>query len=139
MTTPGPTTLIASAAYATAHPDTDVSGRLAGTCSGPSTGCARATGSGWVGHQDDVTGYLGELSGGRYAAEQAAETPTDATGTATAFLDEYAADLFGVPAEEVAVPDAGETDAAGSTVLRAAAGGRGRARARRRPGDDRRR
>ena len=66
-----------------------------------------------------MTGYLGELSGGRYAAEQAAETPTDATGTATAFLDEYAEDLFGVPAEEVAVPDAGETDAAGSTVLRA--------------------
>ena len=60
-----------------------------------------------------MTGYLGELSGGRYAAEQAAETPTDATGTATAFLDEYAEDLFGVPAEEVAVPDAGETDAAG--------------------------
>ena len=86
-----------------------------------------------------MTGYLGELSGGRYAAEQAAGTPTDATGTATAFLDEYAADLFGVPAEEVAVPDAGETDAAGSTVLRAPQEVGGRARARRRPGDDRRR
>jgi len=114
----GPTTLIASATYASTHPDTDVSGRL-GNLQRAIDRLREATGSGWVGHQDDVTGYLGVLAGGRYAAEQAAGTPTDATGTATAFLDEYAADLFGVPAEEVAVPDAGETDAAGSTVLRA--------------------
>ena len=115
---PGPTTLVASATYASTHPDTDVSGRLA-DLQRAIDHLRETTGSGWVGHQDDVTGYLGELSGGRYAAEQA-ETPTDATGTATAFLDEYAEDLFGVPAEEVAVPAAGETDASGSTVLRAA-------------------
>jgi hypothetical protein len=42
------------------------------------------THTGWVGRQDDVTGYLGELSGGSWP------------GTATAFADEHGEDLFGV-------------------------------------------
>ena len=88
MTTPGPTTLIASATYAATHPDTDVSGRLANLQRAIDQ-LRATTGSGWVGRQDDVTGYLGELSGGRYAAEQAAELHRR-HGTATAFLDEYA-------------------------------------------------
>ena len=116
---PGPTTLIASATYASTHPDTDVSGRLAGLQRAIDH-LRETTGSGWVGRQDDVTGYLGELSGGRYAAEQTAETAADAATTATAFLDEYAEDLFGVPADAVAVPETSETDADGSTILRAA-------------------
>ena len=138
MTTPGPTTLIASATYASTHPDTDVSGRL-GNLQRAIDRLREATGSGWVGHQDDVTGYLGELSGGRYAAEQAAETPADATGTATAFLDEYAEDLFGVPAEEVAVARRRRDRRRRQHRPPRPAGDRGRARARRRPGDDRRR
>ena len=67
---PGPTTLIASATYASTHPDTDVSGRLA-SLQRAINQLRRATGSGWVGRQDDVTGYLGELTGGRYAPEGA--------------------------------------------------------------------
>ena len=42
------------------------------------------TGTGWVGRQDDVTGYLSELSGGSWP------------GTPTAFMDGYGPDLFGV-------------------------------------------
>ena len=114
---PGPTTLIASATYASTHPDTDVSGRLA-SLQRAINQLRRATGSGWVGRQDDVTGYLGELTGGRYAPE-GADTEGDATATATAFLDEYAEDLFGVPADAVVVPTDGETDASDSLVLRA--------------------
>jgi hypothetical protein len=44
----------------------------------------RETGTGWIGRQDDVTGYLSEISGGSWP------------GTATAFLDAYGPDLFGV-------------------------------------------
>ena len=117
---PGPTTLIASAAYASTHPDTDVSGQLA-SLQRAINELRDSTGSGWVGRQDDVTGYLGELTGGRYAPEAADSQgdATDATATATAFLDEYAEDLFGVPADAVVVPTGGEADASGSTILRA--------------------
>ena len=62
-----PRSLIPSAAYAASHPDTDVSGRLA-DLQRVIDQLRSSTGSGWVGRQDDVTGYLGELSGGRYAA-----------------------------------------------------------------------
>ena len=62
-----------------------------------------------------MTGYLGELSGGRYAA-----TPgSDAAATVASFLDTYATDLLGVAADEVIVNPEGETDLSGSTVLRA--------------------
>jgi hypothetical protein len=44
----------------------------------------KETGTGWTGRQDDVTGYLAELSGGSWP------------GTATAFMDAYGLDLFGV-------------------------------------------
>ena len=117
---PGPQTLIASATYASTHPDTDLSGRLAGLQRAINR-LRESSGSGWVGRQDDVTGYLGELSGGRYAPDQADSEgdPDDAAATATAFLDEYAEDLFGVTADAVAVPTDGETDASGSMVLRA--------------------
>jgi len=112
---PRPQTLIPSAAYASANPDVDVAGRLAGL-QRVIDQLRSSTGSGWVGRQDDVTGYLGELSGGRYAAEAGA----DAGETATVFLDTFAEDLFGVPAEQVVVAADGETDAAGATVLDAA-------------------
>ncbi len=113
---PGPQTLIASAAYASSNPDADVAGRLAGLQRAIDRLRDR-TASGWVGRQDDVTGYVGDLSGGRYAPDPATDDPA---ATATAFLDEYAEDLFGVPADAVALPAEGETDAAGSVVLRAA-------------------
>ncbi len=42
------------------------------------------TGTGWVGRQDDVTGYLSELSGGSWE------------GSPTGFMDGHGRDLFGV-------------------------------------------
>ena len=110
---PEPLTLIASAAYAAAHPDTDLQARLAGMQRAIDD-LRSTTGSGWVGHQDDVTGYLGELSGGRYAADGA----TSPGEVATAFLDAYAEDLFGVPADAVVIDPRGETDTGGATVLK---------------------
>ncbi|MEO6510981.1 MAG: M4 family metallopeptidase [Nocardioides sp.] len=112
---PRPRTLVPSAAYAAANPDVDVAGRLA-DLQRVVDGLRSSTGSGWVGRQDDVTGYLGELSGGRWAPEDTA----DPAGTATAFLAEYGDDLFGVPAEQMSVPASGEADASGATVLDAA-------------------
>ncbi len=56
-----------------------------------------ATSSGWVGRQDDVTGYLGELSGGRYQATDGG----DEKAAITALMDEYGDDLFGVEASEL--------------------------------------
>ena len=53
------------------------------------------TGTGWVGRQDDVTGYLSELSGGSWP------------GTPTAFMEEKGPDLLGVDA---AVLRLGEPD-----------------------------
>ena len=112
---PHPQTLIPSAAYASANPDVDVAGRLS-DLQRVIDQLRSSTGSGWVGRQDDVTGYLGELSGGRYAAGAGA----DAGETATVFLETFAQDLFGVPAEQVVLAEDGETDAAGATVLDAA-------------------
>ena len=43
-----------------------------------------ATHTGWTGRQDDVTGFLGDLSGGSWP------------GAPTEFMDEYGADLLGV-------------------------------------------
>lgn len=54
------------------------------------------TGTGWVGRQDDVTGYLSELSGGSWP------------GTSTAFMDAYGPDLFGVDSSALTL---GEPDA----------------------------
>ena len=116
---PGPTTLIASATYASTHPDTDVSGRLADLQRAIDQP-ARDHGFGLgrpPGRRDRLP---------RRAVRRPVRRPsrpagdaTDATATATAFLDEYAEDLFGVPADAVVVPTDGETDAGGSPVLRA--------------------
>src|SRR5215218_6551295 len=78
---PRPQTLIASAAYAGANPDVDVAGRLSGL-QRVIDELRSSTGSGWVGRQDDVTGYIGELSGGRWAADAS----SGATETASEFL-----------------------------------------------------
>ncbi len=53
------------------------------------------TGTGWVGRQDDVTGYLSELSGGSWP------------GTPTTFMDDLGPDLFGVESTvlRLGVPD----------------------------------
>src|SRR4051794_34966602 len=88
-----PQTLVPSKTYAGMHPGPNVAGRLA-ALQHTIDHLRAVTGSGWVGHQDDVTGYLGELSGGRYAATPPASDPVT---TADTFLDGYGEPLFGVP------------------------------------------
>ena len=75
------------------------------------------TGSGWVGRQDDVTGYLAQLSGGAYRGGDN-EADGAAADVAAAFLSEYAQSLFGVAGDALELPDDVEPDAAGFAVLR---------------------
>ena len=55
----------------------------------------KETGTGWTGRQDDVTGYLTELRGGSWP------------GAASAFMDRYGPDLFGVDSSalQLGTPD----------------------------------
>ena len=61
----------------------------------------KETGTGWTGRQDDVTGYLSELSGGSWP------------GTPTAFMDGYGPDLFGVDSVGAPARRAGHRDGPG--------------------------
>ncbi len=73
----------------------DVRSRLAGLQKAVDR-LRQETGTGWVGRQDDVTGYLSELSGGSWP------------GTPTAFADVYGPDLFGIDSSVLSL---GEPDA----------------------------
>jgi Zn-dependent metalloprotease len=88
-----PVTLVVSDAWVRDHQGsggaggaadgTDVQSRLA-ALQRAIDALRKETGTGWTGRQDDVTGYLAELSGGSWP------------GAATALLDEYGPALFGV-------------------------------------------
>ena len=88
-----PVTLVVSEAWVNDHQGdagtggaaggADVRGRLT-TLQNAIDRLRDETGTGWVGRQDDVTGYLSELSGGSWE------------GIPTAFMDDYGPDLFGV-------------------------------------------
>lgn len=72
-----------------------------------------ATGSGWVGRQDDVTGLLGELTGGRYfGGDTSAEV-------VRSFLDTWGERLFGVTSPDLVLGDETPPTPAGSTTIRA--------------------
>ncbi|GAA1165703.1 hypothetical protein GCM10009606_48860 [Nocardioides aquiterrae] len=73
------------------------------------------TRSGWVGRQDDVTGMLAELSGGRYFAAAG----SDSAAVVRGFLDEWGARLFGVTSTDLELGPEGPATAAGSTSVRA--------------------
>jgi hypothetical protein len=78
------TTLIVSEAWMqSAADDVDVQGRLA-SLQGAIKKLREETGSGWIGRQDDVTGYLADLSGG------------SRVGAPEQFMDAYGPALFGV-------------------------------------------
>ncbi|WP_395690867.1 M4 family metallopeptidase [Nocardioides sp.] len=72
-----------------------------------------STDSGWVGRQDEVTGALGELTGGRYFG---GSTPADVVGS---FLDTWGERLFGVTSGDLALGDQTPPTTAGSTTIRA--------------------
>lgn len=72
------------------------------------------TGSGWFGRQDDVTGYLAELSGGRFAGRGSG----GAEGAAAGLLDSFGDELFGVRAGDVSFVSS-EPLGNGGVVIRA--------------------
>lgn len=109
-----PQSLIASTTWLQSAEDSDKQTRLA-ELQAAIDDLRAATGSGWVGTQDDVTGYLTELSGGRYFADQGA----DAGSVIEAFLDEYGDRLFGVGYGSLEFGDEEAPDANGSSVIRA--------------------
>ena len=102
------TTLVVSAEYARSAAGADAAARqqrLADLQAGIDE-LRTATGSGWTGRQDDVTGYLGELSGGRWSTS-AGSAGDEAGGgderlrTVAAFFAERGAQLFGVDETQV--------------------------------------
>jgi Zn-dependent metalloprotease len=92
-----PLTLTVSAAFRQADPDAaatrvqDLTDAIAEL--------RDATSSGWIGRQDDLTGYLSELSGGRYQAPDGGDEKAAITG----LMDEYGGALFGVEAAELSL------------------------------------
>ncbi|MDQ3991898.1 MAG: hypothetical protein M3245_06300, partial [Actinomycetota bacterium] len=72
----------------------------------------RETGAGWIGRQDDVTGYLRELRGGHFFGGD------DPEGVVGALFDGYGPALFGVDAAELSFREEGEPDEAGLQVVR---------------------
>ncbi len=108
-----PLTLTVSEAYTQANPD-EARKQLT-QLQGAIDRLRKATSSGWTGRQDDETGYLAELSGGRYSTG-AASVP----GVVGAFFGDYGLELFGIGIAELEleVPAAGPAD--GTTIVRAA-------------------
>jgi Zn-dependent metalloprotease len=90
-----PQTLTVSASYRQSAPD-DASQRVSSLTAAIAE-LREVTSSGWVGRQDDLTGYLGELSGGRYAPGGGGDESTAITG----LMEEYGGDLFGVGPDDL--------------------------------------
>jgi hypothetical protein len=65
------------------------------------------TGTGWTGRQDDVTGYLADLSGGSWP------------GAPTEFIDAYGAGLFGIDSSVLRPGDPDTQTVPGHTSVRA--------------------
>jgi Zn-dependent metalloprotease len=65
------------------------------------------TGTGWTGRQDDITGFLAELSGGAWP------------GSPAAFIDEHGPALFGVDSSTLRLADPDTETVPGVTTTRA--------------------
>ena len=108
--TPQPTVLVVSSSYSGQDGGVDKAATLRRVLDDLRAG----TGSGWVGRQDDVTGYLGELTGGRYFADAGADSRT----VVRSFMDTWGIDLFGVGSAELVLEKESEPTVAGSTTIR---------------------
>lgn len=84
------------------------------TLSGALARLRASTGSGWIGRQDDATGYLGELRGGRFEVP-GAEPAVAVEGFMTAF----GPDLFGIGAPDLALAPPDAPDRSGTVAIRA--------------------
>lgn len=106
------TTLVASPVYNEGNDDAQA--RLA-TLQRVIDQLRSATASGWTGRQDDLTGYLADLSGGRYAAAGAAGVDA----VVAEFFSSYGLDLFGVGPGDLAVAETLGAEEGGPTAVRA--------------------
>ncbi len=109
-----PTTLIVSSAWLQSNDSEDAQARIAALTRSVDE-LREVTSSGWVGRQDDITGYLGELTGGRFFGDAAA----DATSVIQVLMDTYGPALFGIGASNLILGDESQPDATGSTTIRA--------------------
>ncbi len=94
---PTPSSLTASSAWTQGNPD-EASGRLADLRSAIES-LRTETASGWTGRQDEVTGYLTDLAGGRYAPQDG----EDIDEVVTDFFDSHGRRLFGIGAPELSL------------------------------------
>lgn len=74
-----------------------------------------ATASGWTGRQDDLTGYLADLSGGQYTAS----TGDGAAAIIESFLGDFGLDLFGIGYADLTVGEHSGADITGTAAVRA--------------------
>lgn len=109
-------TITVSTAYTQGHHD-DGQARLA-ALSDAIDRLRAETSSGWTGRQDDVTGYLTELEGGRWFPDNTdgEATPADA---ANELLDAYGPDLFGISAADLEMGELSEPLDNDTAALRA--------------------
>lgn len=109
----GPTALVASDAFVRNQGATEVRARLTDLTQGVEDLRAE-TATGWVGRQDDVTGYLAELSGGGYDVVGAVTGADVVTGLMTT----YGEQLFGVDEGSLALgkPSTLQLDESGPAV-----------------------
>lgn len=105
---PAPRVLIASSTYSRGDPEAAAE-RLRSLTRAIQR-LRRETGTGWVGRQDDATGYLAELSGGGFSGQ------TD--DPLRELLDRHGTDLFGVRGDAVTLRER-EDDEGGGSFLRA--------------------
>ncbi|WP_309650085.1 M4 family metallopeptidase [Nocardioides sp.] len=96
---PAPSSLTASDTWTQGNPD-DAQGRLADLQSAMDE-LRIETGSGWTGRQDEVTGYLTDLAGGRYAPADGA----DLTAVVSGFFDSHGQALFGIGSRQLSLGD----------------------------------
>ena len=118
-------TLVVSDAWVQSHQDSGGGGAAGGEVRARIVSLQDAvdrlraqTHTGWIGHQDDVTGYLSDLSGGSWP------------GAPAEFMDDYGADLFGADSSALRFEDPDSDTVPNVTTTRAtqAVGGRPGAR-----------
>jgi Zn-dependent metalloprotease len=103
----GPLTLVVSDTWVRSHQTGGEAAARIGALRDAVEGLRSATHTGWVGRQDDVTGFLAELSGGSWP------------GGPAAFIDEHGPALFGVDAATLRLGDSDTETVPNVTTTRA--------------------
>lgn len=107
-----PTTLVASPVY---NEGNDAAQAQLETLQRTIDALRASTSTAWTGRQDDVTGYLTDLSGGRWTES----TGDDAEGYVESFFDAWGLDLFGVTYDDLDVAPGTSGAEQGTSTVRA--------------------